>query len=36
MLGRRFLLVDQNPEAIEVIKQRLEEVPYDFVKAESK
>jgi site-specific DNA-methyltransferase (adenine-specific) len=36
MLGRRFLLIDQNPEAIEVIKQRLEGVHYNFVKAESK
>jgi site-specific DNA-methyltransferase (adenine-specific) len=36
MLGRRFLLVDQNPEALEVIKQRLEGVHYNFVEAESK
>ena len=35
-LGRRFILIDQNPEAIEVIKQRLEGVQYEFVEAESK
>jgi site-specific DNA-methyltransferase (adenine-specific) len=33
MLGRRFILVDQNPEALEVIKQRLEGVEYEFVQA---
>jgi DNA modification methylase len=33
MLGRRFILVDQNPEALEVIKQRLEGVEYELVKA---
>jgi site-specific DNA-methyltransferase (adenine-specific) len=33
MLGRRFVLVDQNPEALEVIKQRLEGVEYEVVKA---
>jgi DNA modification methylase len=32
MLGRKFILVDQNPEALEVIKQRLEGVQYEFVK----
>ena len=31
MLGRRFVLVDKNPEALEVIKQRLEGVQYEFV-----
>jgi len=31
MLGRRFILVDQNPEALEVIKQRLEGAKYEFV-----
>jgi len=33
MLGRRFVLVDQNPEALEVIKQRLEGVEYEVVKS---
>jgi DNA modification methylase len=33
MLDRRFILVDQNPEAIDVIKQRLEGVEYELVKA---
>jgi site-specific DNA-methyltransferase (adenine-specific) len=33
MLSRKFVLVDQNPEALEVIKQRLEGVEYEFVKA---
>jgi site-specific DNA-methyltransferase (adenine-specific) len=33
MLGRRFVLVDQNPEALEVIKQRLDGVQYELVKA---
>ncbi len=33
MLGRRFVLVDQNPEALEVIMQRLEGVEYEFVKS---
>jgi site-specific DNA-methyltransferase (adenine-specific) len=32
MLGRRFVLVDQNPEALEVIKQRLEGVKFELVK----
>ncbi len=32
-LNRRFILVDQNPEALEVIKQRLEGVQYELVKA---
>jgi DNA modification methylase len=32
MLGRRFILVDQNPEALEVIKQRLKGVDYEIVK----
>jgi site-specific DNA-methyltransferase (adenine-specific) len=31
MLGRRFILVDQNPEALEVIKQRVEGVDYELV-----
>ena len=31
MLGRRFILVDQNPEALEVIKQRLDGVQYQLV-----
>jgi site-specific DNA-methyltransferase (adenine-specific) len=31
MLGRRFILVDQNPEALEIIKQRLEGVQYELV-----
>ena len=30
-LNRRFILVDQNPEALEVIKQRLEGVQYELV-----
>jgi site-specific DNA-methyltransferase (adenine-specific) len=30
-LGRKFILVDQNPEAIEVIKNRLPEASYKFV-----
>jgi site-specific DNA-methyltransferase (adenine-specific) len=30
-LGRRFILVDQNPEALEIIKQRLEGVQYELV-----
>ncbi|MFM7014270.1 MAG: DNA-methyltransferase [Actinomycetota bacterium] len=29
-LGRRFILIDQNPEAIEIIKQRLSGSEYDF------
>lgn len=29
-LMRNFILIDQNPEAIEIIKQRLGNVPYDF------
>jgi site-specific DNA-methyltransferase (adenine-specific) len=33
MLGRRFILVDQNPEALEVMKQRLEGVEYEIAKA---
>ena len=32
MLGRRFVLVDQNPEALEVIQQRLEGVNYELVR----
>ena len=32
MLGRRFLLVDQNPEALDVIKQRLIGVRYEVCK----
>jgi site-specific DNA-methyltransferase (adenine-specific) len=31
MLGRRFILVDQNPEALVVIKQRLDGVQYELV-----
>ena len=31
MLGRRFILVDQNPEALEVIKQRLEGTQYELI-----
>jgi DNA modification methylase len=31
MLKRRFILVDQNPEALEIIKQRLEGVQYELV-----
>jgi site-specific DNA-methyltransferase (adenine-specific) len=31
MLGRRFVLVDQNPEALEVIKQRVEGVQYELI-----
>jgi site-specific DNA-methyltransferase (adenine-specific) len=30
-LGRRFILVDQNPESIEVIKYRLPKDSYRFV-----
>jgi site-specific DNA-methyltransferase (adenine-specific) len=33
-LGRNFILIDQNPEALEIIKQRLEEVSYELVKSE--
>jgi site-specific DNA-methyltransferase (adenine-specific) len=33
MLGRKFILVDQNPEALEVIQQRLEGVQYELVRA---
>ena len=36
MLGRRFILVDQNPEALEVIKQRLEGVEYELVTQKSR
>jgi site-specific DNA-methyltransferase (adenine-specific) len=36
MLGRRFILVDQNPEALEVIKQRLEGVEYELVEKKDK
>jgi site-specific DNA-methyltransferase (adenine-specific) len=31
-LGRIFILIDQNPEALEIIKQRLEGVSYELVK----
>jgi site-specific DNA-methyltransferase (adenine-specific) len=31
-LGRNFILIDQNPEALEIIKQRLEGVKYELVK----
>jgi site-specific DNA-methyltransferase (adenine-specific) len=30
-LGRRFILVDQNPESIEVIKNRLPVDSYRFI-----
>jgi site-specific DNA-methyltransferase (adenine-specific) len=30
-LRRTFILVDQNPEAIDIIKQRLDGVKYEFV-----
>ena len=30
-LGRRFILVDQNPESIEVIKERLPKGSFQFV-----
>jgi site-specific DNA-methyltransferase (adenine-specific) len=30
-LGRKFILVDQNPEALEVIRQRLEGASYELV-----
>ena len=30
-LNRKFILIDQNPEAIEVIKQRLKGASYEFV-----
>ena len=33
MLGRKFILVDQNPEALAVIQQRLEGVEYELVRA---
>jgi site-specific DNA-methyltransferase (adenine-specific) len=36
MLGRRFILVDQNPEALEVIKQRLDGVQYELVEKRNK
>jgi site-specific DNA-methyltransferase (adenine-specific) len=36
MLGRRFILVDQNPEALEVIKQRLDGVEYELVQKRNK
>jgi site-specific DNA-methyltransferase (adenine-specific) len=36
MLGRRFVLVDQNPEALEVIQQRLEGVHYELVATPNK
>jgi site-specific DNA-methyltransferase (adenine-specific) len=35
-LGRRFILVDQNPEALEVIKQRLGGVQYALVEKRNK
>jgi site-specific DNA-methyltransferase (adenine-specific) len=35
-LNRRFILVDQNPEALEVIKQRLEGTQYELVDATKK
>jgi site-specific DNA-methyltransferase (adenine-specific) len=33
MLNRKFVLVDQNPEALEVIQQRLEGVQYELVRS---
>ena len=36
MLGRKFILIDQNPEALEVIQQRLEGIEYELVKVEPK
>jgi site-specific DNA-methyltransferase (adenine-specific) len=36
MLGRRFVLVDKNPEALEVIKQRLDGVQYELVEKKDK
>jgi site-specific DNA-methyltransferase (adenine-specific) len=30
-LGRKFILIDQNPESIEVIKERLPEGSFQFV-----
>ena len=35
-LGRRFILVDKNPEALEVIKQRLEGAQYELVETQKK
>jgi site-specific DNA-methyltransferase (adenine-specific) len=35
-LGRLFILVDQNPEALEVIKQRLDGVQYELVEKTNK
>jgi site-specific DNA-methyltransferase (adenine-specific) len=32
MLDRRFILIDQNPEALEVIQQRLDGVQYQLIK----
>ena len=36
MLNRKFILVDQNPEALEVIQQRLEGVHYELVATRNK
>ena len=33
MLDRRFILIDQNPEALEVIQQRLNGVKYQLIKS---
>ena len=33
MLNRKFVLIDQNPEALEVIQQRLEGVQYELVRS---
>ena len=33
MLNRKFILIDQNPEALAVIQQRLEGVEYELVRA---
>jgi site-specific DNA-methyltransferase (adenine-specific) len=32
-LKRNFILIDQNPEALEIIQQRLEGVSYELVKS---
>jgi site-specific DNA-methyltransferase (adenine-specific) len=36
MLNRRFILVDQNPEALEIIKQRLDGVEYELLISDSR
>jgi site-specific DNA-methyltransferase (adenine-specific) len=35
MLNRKFILIDQNPEALEVIQKRLEGVDYELIRAEN-